>query len=72
MKQGGMPSTPMPTPTGISMFPGEQGGISKRWAERRFAKLIHYNAVERGGHFAALEQPELFVEEVRATFKSLR
>lgn len=72
MRQGGMPSTPMPTPTGISMFPGEQGGISKRWAERRFAKLIHFNELDQGGHFAALERPALFVQELRSTFKELR
>lgn len=72
MMQGGMPSESMPVPTGISMFPGEQGGISRRWAERRFAKLIHFNELDGGGHFAALEQPDLFVDEVRSTFRTLR
>jgi epoxide hydrolase len=72
MMKGGMPAAPMPTPTGISMFPGEQVRLSRRWAERRFAKLIHFNELPRGGHFAALEQPELFVEEVRSTFRHLR
>ena len=72
MMDGGMPSAPMPTPTGMSMFPGEQGGISKRWAEKRFARIVHYNTLDHGGHFAAMEQPELFTEEVRATFRSLR
>jgi pimeloyl-ACP methyl ester carboxylesterase len=72
MKNGGMPSEPMPTPAGISQFPGEQGGISRRWAESRFAKLIHFNELDRGGHFAALEQPELFIDEVRSSFRSLR
>ncbi|EPX58268.1 Epoxide hydrolase [Cystobacter fuscus DSM 2262] len=72
MKQGGMPTMPMPTPAGISMFPGEQVRLSRRWAEPRFANLVHFNELERGGHFAALEQPAAFVEEVRATFSGLR
>ncbi|RSZ60483.1 epoxide hydrolase [Massilia atriviolacea] len=72
MRHGGMPSAPMPTPTGISMFPGEQIRLSKRWAERRFAMLVHFNELEHGGHFAALEQPAVFVDEVRATFRVAR
>jgi microsomal epoxide hydrolase len=72
MRQGGMPATPMQTPAGISMFPGEQLRLSKRWAERRFAHLVHFNELERGGHFAALEQPADFVSEVRATFRFAR
>ena len=72
MRAGGMPSTPMPTPTGISMFPGEQVRLSRRWAERRFAKLVQFNELDRGGHFAAMEQPVAFAEEVRATFRPLR
>ena len=72
MLKGGMPSSPMPTPTGISMFPGEQMRLSRRWAERRFANLVHFNELDRGGHFAALEQPALFVDEIRTTFRSLR
>ena len=46
MMKGGMPSAPMQTPAGISMFPGEQIRLSRRWAERRFAKLIHFNELE--------------------------
>jgi len=72
MRQGGMPSAPMQTPAGISMFPGEQLRLSKRWAERRFARLVHFNELARGGHFAALEQPADFVAEVRATFRTIR
>lgn len=71
-RNGGMPSAPMPTPTGISMFPGEPLRLSRRWAERRFARLVHYHEPARGGHFAALEQPGAFADEVRATFRSLR
>ncbi len=72
MKAGGMPQMPMQTPAGISMFPGEQIRLSRRWAERRFAKLVHFNELERGGHFAAMEQPVAFADEVRATFQLLR
>ncbi|WP_420607335.1 epoxide hydrolase family protein [Novosphingopyxis sp.] len=72
MMKGGMPTQPMSTPTAISMFPGEQGGISRRWAERRFANLVHFNEVDRGGHFAAMEQPELFVTELRSAFEGMR
>jgi pimeloyl-ACP methyl ester carboxylesterase len=72
MMKGGMPQSPMPTPTGISMFPGEQLRLSRRWAEARFSKLVHFNKVDKGGHFAALEQPKVFVDEIRATFSSLR
>lgn len=72
MMSGGMPPSSMQMPTGISMFPGEQVRLSRRWAERRFANLAHFNELDRGGHFAALEQPALFVDEVRTTFRSLR
>ncbi|UOD29577.1 epoxide hydrolase [Massilia violaceinigra] len=72
MRQGGMPSAPMPTPTGISMFPGEQVRLSKRWAEARFARLVHFGELEHGGHFAALERPADFIDEVRETFRFAR
>ncbi|MGK9142710.1 epoxide hydrolase [Xanthomonas euvesicatoria] len=66
-----MPMHPMPTPTGISMFPGEQVRISRRWAERRFADLRFFAEAERGGHFAAMENPPAFVDHLRDTFQSL-
>ena len=72
MMSGGLPHTAMRTPAGISMFPGEQMRLSRRWAQSRFDTLLHFNEPERGGHFAALEQPGLFVEELRSTFRSLR
>ncbi len=72
MKAGAMPMHPLPTPTGISMFPGEQIRLSRRWAERRFANIVHFNELTRGGHFAAMENPKAFVEELRSTFRSLR
>jgi pimeloyl-ACP methyl ester carboxylesterase len=56
-------------PTGCSVFPGELQRPSRRWAERRFTSIRHFNdELERGGHFAALEVPELFVAELRASF----
>lgn len=53
-------------PTGCSLFPNEIMRLSRRWAERRYRNIVYWNAVERGGHFAAWEQPELFAAEVRA------
>ncbi|MDB6061152.1 MAG: epoxide hydrolase [Verrucomicrobiaceae bacterium] len=63
---------PITTPMGISNFPREIFRSSRRWAEKRYLNLIHYNEVARGGHFAAFEQPELFVDEVRVCFKHVR
>jgi len=59
-------------PVAVSVFPDELYPAPRSWAERAFPKLIHYNKVEKGGHFAAWEQPKLFSEEVRAGFRSLR
>ncbi|MGN7999031.1 epoxide hydrolase family protein [Sphingomonas sp. 22176] len=70
--QGGMPSDPVPVPAGVSMFPGEALRLSRRWAEKRFADLRHYNQPERGGHFAAMENPAALVDDIRATFASER
>jgi epoxide hydrolase len=59
-------------PTGCSIFPKELQRPSRRWAEKRFRDIRHWNELERGGHFAALEQPALFVDELRAFFRQLR
>ncbi len=59
-------------PAGISQFAKEITGASRRWADRVFADICHWNDLDRGGHFAALEQPELFVDEVRASFRHVR
>ncbi len=59
-------------PVAVSVFPGELYQAPRSWAERAYPKLIHYNKVEKGGHFAAWEQPQLFSEEVRAGFRPLR
>ena len=59
-------------PVAVSAFPDEIDLCPRSWAERAYPKLIHYNKLERGGHFAAWEQPTLFTEELRAGFRSLR
>jgi len=59
-------------PTAVSVFPDELYPAPRSWAERAYPKLIHYNKLDKGGHFAAWEQPRLFSEEVRAGFRSLR
>jgi pimeloyl-ACP methyl ester carboxylesterase len=59
-------------PVAVSVFPDEIYAAPQSWAERAYPKLIHYNKLDKGGHFAAWEQPQLFVEEMRASFKSLR
>ena len=59
-------------PVAVSVFPGEQYQAPRSWTERAYPKLIYYNQLDRGGHFAAWEEPELFASEIRAAFKSLR
>jgi pimeloyl-ACP methyl ester carboxylesterase len=59
-------------PVAVSVFPGEFYQAPRSWAERAYPKLIHYNKLDRGGHFAAWEQPELFAAEMRVGLKSLR
>jgi pimeloyl-ACP methyl ester carboxylesterase len=59
-------------PVAVSVFPGEQYEAPRSWTEQAYPQLIHYNRLDRGGHFAAWEQPQLFAEEVRAGFRSLR
>jgi pimeloyl-ACP methyl ester carboxylesterase len=59
-------------PAAVSVFPGENYQAPRTWAERAYHKLIYYNEVDKGGHYAAWEQPQLFSEEVRAGFRPLR
>jgi len=59
-------------PTGCSIFPKEIVRTSRRWAERRFTDIRYWNELDRGGHFAAFEQPELFVQELRSFFRLVR
>jgi pimeloyl-ACP methyl ester carboxylesterase len=63
---------PVELPTGCSIFPGELFKVSRRWAEARFSDLRHFRRLDRGGHFAAFEEPDLFVEEVREFFRLVR
>lgn len=60
------------TPTACTIFPGELRRPPKKWAERTFNNLIYWNRAARGGHFAAFEQPEIFTEELRNAFRSIR
>src|SRR5262249_13348194 len=59
-------------PVAVSSFPDEIDLCPRTWAERAYPNLIHYNKLDKGGHFAAWEQPQLFCQEVRAGFRSLR
>ncbi len=59
-------------PVGVTVFPDELYPAPRRWAEKAYPNLIHFNTVNEGGHFAAWEQPQILSEEIRATFRSLR
>ena len=59
-------------PTAVSVFPDELYAAPRSWAESAYPKLIHFNELPKGGHFAAWEQPELFVKEMREGFRPLR
>ena len=59
-------------PVAVSVFPSEQYQAPLSWTQRAYPKLIHYNKLDKGGHFAAWEQPQIFAEEIRAGFRSLR
>ena len=59
-------------PVGMSIFPKEIIKTPRKWAEQVFSDIIHWNKLPRGGHFAAFEQPELFVAELRSCFAKLR
>jgi len=62
----------VPIPAAVSVFPDEIYAAPRSWTEKAYPKLIHYNRLPKGGHFAAWEQPELFATEIRAAFRSLR
>ncbi len=59
-------------PAAITVFPGEIYQAPRTWAERSYHQLIYFNEVDKGGHFAAWEEPALFTEEVRKAFRTLR
>jgi len=58
-------------PTGISAFPKELFRPSRRWAETRYKNIVYWNELDKGGHFSAMERPELFVVEVRRCFAGM-
>jgi len=68
----GSPQEPIHIPAGVSIFPREIFRASRRWVEERFTNLIHYEILDSGGHFAAFEQPEIFVDELRGCFSHVR
>jgi pimeloyl-ACP methyl ester carboxylesterase len=65
-------ATDVSIPTAITVFPGELYQTPRSWAERAYHNLVYFNKVDKGGHFAAWEQPQLFSTEIRAAFRSLR
>jgi pimeloyl-ACP methyl ester carboxylesterase len=69
---GGAPPPPVSVPVGFTTFPGEIWAAPRSWVEVPYPGLAYFNEVDRGGHFAAWEEPALFASELRAAFKSLR
>jgi pimeloyl-ACP methyl ester carboxylesterase len=69
---GREPLSPSPIPVGFTTFPGEIWRTPRSWVEASYPNVIYFNEVDRGGHFAAWEEPELFSEELRAAFASVR
>jgi pimeloyl-ACP methyl ester carboxylesterase len=59
-------------PVAVSVFPGEQYEAPRSWTERAYPNLVYYNKLDKGGHFAAWEEPKLFAAELRSAFRSLR
>jgi pimeloyl-ACP methyl ester carboxylesterase len=71
-RASGQAPPPVSIPVGFTTFPGEIWRTPRSWAENSYPTLTYFNEVDRGGHFAAWEEPELFSEEMRAAFSSLR
>ena len=71
-KAAGHAPSPVSVPVAFSAFPGEIFVAPRSWVEQVYPTLVYYNQVDRGGHFAAWEEPELFASELRAAFRSLR
>lgn len=69
---GSFASTRLDLPVGVSIYPREITRPTRRWAERYMSNIIHWNELERGGHFAAWEQPDLYVSEIRTCFRKVR
>jgi pimeloyl-ACP methyl ester carboxylesterase len=71
-KKGVFDAVDISIPVGVTVFPGEIYRAPRTWAERNYHQLTYWNEVDKGGHFAAFEQPDLFATEVRAAFKPMR
>jgi pimeloyl-ACP methyl ester carboxylesterase len=71
-KAAGQAPPPMALPFGFTTFPGEIWRTPRSWVEKAYPNVTYFNEVDRGGHFAAWEEPQLFSEELRAAFRSLR
>jgi pimeloyl-ACP methyl ester carboxylesterase len=71
-KKGVFDAVDISIPVGVTVFPGEIYRAPRSWAERNYHQLTYWNEVDKGGHFAAFEQPDLFATEVRAAFKPMR
>ena len=69
---GARPEEPIDVPAGFSVFPKEIFPVSRRWLEHRLRDLRHYHVLDRGGHFAAFEQPAVFADELRTFFRTVR
>jgi len=71
-RAAGQAPPPVSVPVGFTTFPGEIWQTPRSWAEKSYPTLAYFNKVDRGGHFAAWEEPQLFSEELRAAFRSVR
>jgi pimeloyl-ACP methyl ester carboxylesterase len=71
-KAAGQAPPPMTLPFGFTTFPGEIWRTPRSWVEKAYPNVIYFNEVDKGGHFAAWEEPEIFASELRAAFRSLR
>ena len=71
-RAAGQAPTPVSIPVGFTTFPGEIWRTPRSWVEKAYPNVIYFNEVDKGGHFAAWEEPELFSEEIRAAFRPLR
>ena len=71
-RAAGRAPTPVSIPVGFTTFPGEIWRTPRSWVEKAYPNVIYFNEVDKGGHFAAWEEPELFSEEIRAAFRPLR
>jgi pimeloyl-ACP methyl ester carboxylesterase len=71
-RAGGQAPTPVSIPVGFTTFPGEIWRTPRSWVEKAYPNVVYFNEVDKGGHFAAWEEPELFATEVRAAFRPVR